>query len=94
MAEEGGAGEVVSFIAEQFKRLNMRLDKIETHLERLDDRMNRLEDRMSQVERRLSASSHLEQGIVANLASLHESMDSFRATSVAFDPRLAVLEAR
>ncbi|WP_174273594.1 hypothetical protein [Sphingomonas bacterium] len=84
----------MSFIAEQFRRLNMRLDKIEAHLERLDDRMNRLEDRMAQVERRLSASAHLEQGIVANLASLHESMDSFRATSVAFDRRIAMLETR
>ena len=89
MAGEGKelSGEVVNFMAEQFKRLHVRFDAI-------DERLGRLEDRVAQVERRLTASTHLEQGLVAHMASLHESMDSFRATSVSFDKRLAALEAR
>ncbi|MDO6412927.1 hypothetical protein Q4F19_00885 [Sphingomonas sp. BIUV-7] len=89
MAEEREGGEVVNFISEQFRRLNLRLDNFEA---RFDERMDRLEERVAQVERRLTASSHLEQGIVAHLASLHDSMDNFRATSVSFDKRLATLE--
>lgn len=91
MAGEEDGGAVVSFVAEQFRRLNARLDKLEA---RVDERFDRLEDRVGQVERRLTASTHLEQGLVAHMASLHESMDNFRATSVAFDKRLASLEAR
>ena len=89
MAEQGEevSGEVVNFMAEQFKRLHIRFDAI-------DERLGRLEDRVAQVERRLTASTHLEQGLVAHMASLHESMDNFRATSVSFDKRLAALEAR
>ena len=84
MAEEG---EVLSFMAAQFKRLNERFDSVDAQLERL-------EERVGQVERRLTASTHLEQGLVAHMASLHESMDQFRATTVAFDRRLAAMEAR
>ncbi len=87
MAGEGENGEVVSFIAEQFKRLHARFDI-------LDQRLDRIEERVAQVERRLTASTHLEQGLVAHMASLHESMDNFRATTVSFDKRLAALEAR
>ncbi len=91
MSEQGEGGEVVSFIAEQFRRLNARFDSFER---RMEERFDRLEDRVAQVERRLTASTHLEQGLVAHMASLHESMDNFRATSVAFDKRLAAIEAR
>jgi len=91
MAEPGEGGEVVSFMAEQFRRLNTRLDALEM---RMDERFDRLEDRVAQVERRLTASTHLEQGLVAHMASLHESMDNYRATTVAFDKRLAAVEVR
>ncbi len=91
MNGQDDGGEVVSFIAEQFRRLNGRFDTLQ---ERMDERFDRLEDRVGQVERRLTASTHLEQGLVAHMASLHESMDNFRATTVAFDKRLASLEAR
>jgi chromosome segregation ATPase len=84
MADE--SGEVVSFMAEQFKRLHTRFDTV-------DERMVRLEERVGQVERRLTASTHLEQGLVAHMASLHESMDNFRATVVDLDRRLAKLES-
>ena len=85
MAED--SGEVVSFIAEQFKRVHARFDS-------LDERFDRLEERVGQVERRLTASTHLEQGLVAHMASLHESMDQFRATTVSFDKRIMALETR
>ena len=85
MAEQQGGGEVLSFLAEQFRRVHERFDSLER-------RFDRLEDRVAQVERRLTASTHLEQGLVAHMASLHESMDNFRATTVAFDKRLTALE--
>ena len=53
-----------------------------------------LKSELGQVERRLTASTHLKQGLVAHMASLHESMDHFRATTVAFERRLAAVEAR
>ena len=91
MSEQGEGGEVISFMAEQFRRLIGRLDSLQ---QRMDERFDRLEERGAQVERRLTASAHLEQGLVAHMASLHESMDNFRATTVAFDRRLTALEVR
>ncbi|MGR6328095.1 hypothetical protein ACU5AX_03415 [Sphingomonas sp. XXL09] len=81
------ADNTISFIAEQFKRMNARFD---TMVERFD----RVDERLAQIERRLTASTHLEQGLVAHMASVHESMDNFRANMVAMDRRVAGLEAR
>lgn len=77
----------LSFIAEQFRRVNARFDEMR-------ERFDRVDHRLAQIKRRLTASTHLEQGLVAYMASIHESMDNFRANMAAMDRRVAGLEAR
>jgi hypothetical protein len=85
MAEE--QDNTISFMAEQFRRVHARFDQV-------DARLDRLEERVAQVERRITATTHLEQGLVGHLASLHESMDNFKAGMVAMDRRMSAVEAR
>ena len=91
MAGENEGGEVVNFMAEQFKRLNARLDKFE---ERVDERFKRLEERMDHLERRQTASMHFEQSVLAHLTGINERIDSLRAELMGFDRRLKVVEVR
>ncbi|WP_140870249.1 hypothetical protein [Sphingomonas oligophenolica] len=84
MSEEDNT---ISFLAEQFRRINARFDE-------MGERFDRVDERLAQIERRLTASTHLEQGLVAHMASVHESMDNFRANMAAIDRRVAGLEAR
>ena len=86
--------EVLKRVQSDVGQVVARLDKIDTHLGKIGDRLERIEERVGQVERRITASTHLEQGLVGHLASLHESMDSFNAGMVAMDRRVAGLEAR
>ena len=82
---------VVSFMGEQFRRLNARLDTFE---ERVDERFARLEERMDHLERRQTASMHFEQSVLANLIGINERLDGLRAELLGFDRRLKVVEAR
>ncbi len=91
MTEEGDGSEVVSFVAEQFKRLNARLDKLE---ERFDERFRRLEERMDHLERRQTASMHFEQSVLAHLTGINERLDNLRGELLGIDRRVKVLEAR
>ncbi len=78
---------VVSFFSQQVKRVHARFDT-------LDEWFIRREARVAQVERRLMASTHFEPGLVAHMASPHERMDNFRASTMSFDRRIAALETR
>lgn len=92
MAGEGeGGGEVVSFVAEQFRRLNARLDETER---RLNERFDRLEARMEHLERRQTASMHFEQSVLAHLTGINERLDNLRAELLGIDRRVVALEAR
>ena len=81
----------VSFMAEQFRRLNARFD---TLAERIDTMEGRIEDRLANIERRLSSQNHTEQAIVGHLASIHSSIDNLRADIVGTERRVKALEAR
>ena len=98
MAEDGEGGEVVSFIAEQFRRLNVRLDKIEQRIDvieyRIDTFEHRMEDRLANIERRLSSQNQIEQSLIGRLASIHSSIDNLRADFVGVERRVKALEAR
>ncbi|MBV8973388.1 MAG: hypothetical protein JO290_13975, partial [Sphingomonadaceae bacterium] len=85
MAEQDGGAEVVSFMAEQFKRLNERFDRLEA---RFDDRFKRLEERMDHLERRQTASMHFEQAVLAHLTGINERIDNLRGELLGFDRRL------
>ena len=86
--------EVLKRLQSDVGQLGARLDKIEARLDRIEDRLTKVEDWMGQIERRITASTRLEHGVVGNLASLHESMDNYKAGMLAVDRRLAALEAR
>jgi hypothetical protein len=83
MAEDN----TLSFVTEQFQRLNVRFDKFE-------ERMDKIELRLGNVERRLTASTHFEQSVLAHLASVHNSIDNPRADLTGMDKRVIGLEAR
>lgn len=86
--------EVLKRLQSDVGQLHARMEKIEVRLERIEDRLTKIEDGMGQIERRLTASTRLEHGVVGNLASLHESMDNYKAGMLAVDRRLTALEAR
>ena len=77
---------VVDFIGEQFRRLNVRLDKS-------DERLEKFEMRVVNIERRLTAMHHFEQSIVAHVASIHSGIDNLRADFIGVEQRLKTLEA-
>ncbi|HEX8418614.1 MAG TPA: hypothetical protein VF638_01220 [Sphingomonas sp.] len=83
MAEDN----TLSFVTEQFRRLNVRFDKFE-------ERMDKIELRLGNVERRLTALTHFEQSVLAHLASVHNSIDNLRADLTGMDKRVIGLEAR
>ena len=90
MAEDEESGAVVSFVAEQFRRLNVRLDTIE---HRIDTFEHRMEDRLANIERRLSSQNQIEQSLIGHLASIHSSIDNLRADFVGVERRVKMLEA-
>ena len=81
----------VSFMAEQFRRLNARFD---TLAERIDTMEGRIEDRLANIERRLSSQTQIEQSLIGHLASIHSSIDNLRADFVGVERRVKVLEVR
>ena len=85
--------EVLKRLQSDVTQLGVRLDKIEARLDRVEDRITKIEDWMGQIERRITASTRLEHGVVGNLASLHESMDNYKAGMLAMDRRVTALEA-
>ena len=76
---------VVDFIGEQFRRLNLRFDKV-------DERLDRLEARVVNIERRLTGMHHFEQSMVAHVASIHSGIDDMRADFLGIQQRLTALE--
>lgn len=82
MAEDN----TLSFVTEQFRRLNVRFDTFE-------ERMDKMELRLSNVERRLTASTHFEQSVLAHLASVHDSIDNLRADLMGMNTRIVAMEA-
>ena len=76
----------LSFVTEQFRRLNARFDMVE-------GRMDKIELRLANVERRLTASTHYEQSVLAHLASAPESI-GLRADLTGMDKRVVGLERR
>ena len=86
--------EVLKRLQSDIGQINGRLDQIEARLSRIEDRLTKVEDWMGRIERRLTASTRLKHGVVGNHASLHESMDNYKAGMLAVDRRLAALEAR
>ncbi|WP_174278405.1 hypothetical protein [Sphingomonas bacterium] len=86
MAEDN----TVSFMAEQFRRLNSRFDEVERRLGTFEGKM---EDRLANIERRLTSQTQIEQAMIGHLASIHASVDDLRAQFLGVDRRLSALEA-
>ena len=77
MADENES--VVSFMGEQFRRLNARFDMLD---QRFDSFEGKMEDRLANIERRLSSQNQIEQSLIGHLASIHSSIDNLRADFV------------
>ena len=82
---------VVSFMGEQFRRLNARFDSLD---QRFDTFEGKMEDRLANIERRLSSQNQIEQSLIGHLASIHSSIDNLRADFVGAERRVKALEAK
>ena len=78
------------FLTEMLRGIQASISDLRSYTEQ---RMDKLEERMGNLEKRQTASAHFEQSVLAHLASIHDSMDAFRAELVGFDRRFRVLEA-
>ena len=83
----------ISFIGEQFRGLNGRLDGIDARLERVEGRLTRIEDRMEHLESRVSAVNHLAQSVLVEIAGINKRIANFSAEKLQVTRRLEALEA-